>query len=454
MSGLFGTISISLRALLAQQAAIETSSQNIANITTPGYTRRRVIMQEDASWTSSALEPGKGVQVAGIESLRDRVLELRIQSELQKQARDDSFVQSMRPIELLLGTASTGLGADINKFFNSLQKLSAAPTDPTHRAAVLMAAQDLAASFRSTASGISAVNQHVETELSQSLQEINRLTAQIAALNTQVAARQQIGADAAALEDQRGLLMRQLSELVDFSTVDDPSGLTLTTSNGAPLVVAGRSVDLTTVTGPDGRSQIFSLDRNVTESITGGKLGGLLAVRDQQLRTLSSEIDTLAYSLAERINQVHRGGFDFAGSAGLDLFTTSATSGGAARCMQVAFTDPALLAASSDGTPGSNGNLLSLVSVATAPLLSGRSPIDAYAQIVFSVGSVIANTGSNAQASQLVVQQLENQRNAVSGVSLDEEAAHLIRFERAYQAAARVISVTNDLLDSVINLGR
>ncbi len=147
-------------------------------------------------------------------------------------------------------------------------------------------------------------------------------------------------------------------------------------------------------------------------------------------------------------------GFDLNADPGVDLFTVSAASAGAAQSLCVAISDPSLVAASSDGAPGDNGNLRSLLNVETDPLLDGLSPIDAYAQIVFRVGSSITDAGSEADAAQLVIQQLDGQCAAVSGVSLDEEAADLIRFQRAYQAAARVIDVTNQLLDTVINLGR
>ncbi len=454
MSGLFGTISTSLRALLAQQAGVETASQNIANINTPGYSRRRVIMQEDASWSGSQLDPGRGVEITNIESLRDRVLERRIQSEVHDQSRNDAIVQTMRSVELLFSSSDKGIGASISNFFSTLQVLSSSPTDRTQRFAVLMAAQNLASTFHSYAAELSSAQRQVETQISQSVQEVNRISAQIAEINAQVRGGHALGADSGAAEDQRGVLMRQLSALIDFTTIDDSNGLTLTTSDGAALVTSDQAYELSLSQASDGSMQIFAGDRDITGSIEGGKLGGLLSVCDHQLPTLESQIDQLAYAFASRVNEVSGSGFDLNADPGVDLFTVSATSAGAAQSLCVAISDPSLVAASSDGAPGDNGNLRSLLNVETDPLLDGLSPIDAYAQIVFRVGSSITDAGSEADAAQLVIQQLDGQRAAVSGVSLDEEAADLIRFQRAYQAAARVIDVTNQLLDTVINLGR
>jgi flagellar hook-associated protein 1 FlgK len=120
----------------------------------------------------------------------------------------------------------------------------------------------------------------------------------------------------------------------------------------------------------------------------------------------------------------------------------------------VQISDPALLAASSDRSPGSNGNLAQLLAVRNQAVVAGQTPIDFYATTVFKIGNAVA-TGSAAQdASSLILQQLENQRSSISGVSLDEEAANLMRYQRAFEAAARVVSTISEVMDTAVNLGR
>ena len=126
---------------------------------------------------------------------------------------------------------------------------------------------------------------------------------------------------------------------------------------------------------------------------------------------------------------------------------------GAAATLKVNITDPALVAASSDGTTGSNGNLAVLSAMAAQPVANGQTPIDSYSSIVFQVGMTTSNTSADANSSDLILQQLQDQRGSISGVSLDEEAANLIQYQTAYQAAARVVSTISNLLADAVNLG-
>lgn len=453
MSGLMGSLSISLRALMAQQASVETSSENIANVNTPGYARRRVVLQEDVNWSPGSVGSA-GVSIQSTESLRDRVLELRILAEQHNQSRDETFVTSMQPIELLFSDTDGGIGANIQNLFDSIQRLSATPTDVSLRSQVLMSAENLSASFRTAAAEITTAQQHLETSIDASVQEVNRLTREIAKLNPQIASNQRLGIDSGGLADRRGVLLGDLAKIVQFSTIDDPNGLTLTTTGGRALVVAGQSFDLSS-TSIYGKSIIQSADgADVTADITGGSLGGFLKVQNEQLPELQSQLDDLASAFCDRMNTVHRAGFDLNGNAGGDLFAPLASAQAAAAGMRVAISDPAKIAASVDQSQGDNKNLLALLDLAKAKLIGENSPIQAYSAIVYKLGSSIQDATQQADTAGLMVQQLDNQRNAISGVSLDEEAANLIRFERAYQAAARVVSITNDLMDTVINLGR
>jgi flagellar hook-associated protein 1 FlgK len=207
--------------------------------------------------------------------------------------------------------------------------------------------------------------------------------------------------------------------------------------------------------GSGGMHQIFAGSTDITSSLPAGKLGGLLAMRDSGIPVLEGHLDQLAAGLATALNTAHRGGFDLNGNAGGDLFVPPPVGGvGAAGALSIAITDPSLLAASSDGTPGSNGNLAVLSAVHDQVVAGGQKPLDFYARIVFQVGSDTANTTAELDASQLILQQLEDQRSAISGVSLDEEAANMMRYQTAYQAAARVVTTVNDMLDAAVNLGR
>ena len=231
--------------------------------------------------------------------------------------------------------------------------------------------------------------------------------------------------------------------------------LTITTSSGDALVAGTRSFALTTQTDFSGVQHVFSQGTDITAKLAGGNLAGIFAVRDQTIPALRSDLDTLAAGLATALNTAHHQGTDLAGVAGGDLFSPPPAGGvDAAANFSVVITDPSKIAASSDGSAGSNGNLTRLLDVQKQAVTAGQSPTDFYAGIVFRVGSDVANASAERDASDLILRQLGDQRSAISGVSMDEEAANLVRYERAYQAAAHVITVVNNMTDVAIQLGR
>jgi flagellar hook-associated protein 1 FlgK len=304
---------------------------------------------------------------------------------------------------------------------------------------VLTAASNLASSFNTTANNLQTQRGNLDLNVVQTVGEINTLTTQIARVNQQIANLENVHEDASAFLDKRGTLINQLSSLIDVSVIQTERGITLTTSNGTPLVAADRSFPLTTTIGNSALHEVNSGSTDITRAITAGKLGGLLDTRDQRIPALQSSLDELAAGLATALNSAHRAGFDLNGNPGGDLFVPPPAGGvGAASGLAVAITDPALLAASSDGTPGSNGNLAVLSAVHDQAVAAGLKPLDFYAHLVFQVGNDTSNTSAESDASQLILGQLQDQRNTISGVSLDEEAANMVRYQTAYQAAARV----------------
>lgn len=162
----------------------------------------------------------------------------------------------------------------------------------------------------------------------------------------------------------------------------------------------------------------------------------------------------MAAGLATNLNTANAQGFDLNGNAGGNIFVPPPANGaGAAATLSVGITNPSLIAASSDGSAGSNGNLTVLSAVATTPLAGGQTPIDTYSTLVGQIGTTTSNTSADADSSALILQQLQDQNGSVSGVSLDEEAANLIQYQNTYQAAARVVSTVNLLLLDAVNLG-
>ena len=456
MSGLFGSLSIAVGALLAEQTAQEVTANNVANANTPGYSRQRPDFTTKDPVVLGTLTLGTGVLLQKIESLRDPVLELRIHEETQQQGSLDALVSAMQQVEVMFNNQSSGdLGQLFSNFFSSLQQLSTDPGSLALRQGVLTTAGNLASGFRTINNNLQGQRTNLDLNVVQAVTQVNTLTAQVAQLNGQISGLENLGKEANTFIDQRNQLINQLSQLVDVASIQSDNGLTLTTSNGTALVAGTRSFDFTTQIDVTGVQHIFSQGDDLTRQLAGGKLAGLLQVRDQKIPGLISQLDTLAAGFANALNTAHQAGFDLNGNAGGDFFIPPPAGGqGAAAGLQVAIIDPALIAASSDGSAGSNGNLLALAAVHDQAVANGQTATDFYSNLVFGVGNDVSNGSAEQDASLLVLRQLQNQRGSVSGVSLDEEATNLIQFQRAFEAAGRMVSTVNEMLDVAIHLGQ
>jgi flagellar hook-associated protein 1 FlgK len=457
MGNLAGIMSIAVGALSAQQAAMQISADNVANASTPGFTRQRPVLLEETPEFIGQMIIGRGVSLKGSQSLGDSVLELRLHQQTQRQGAFDAYVNSMSQVQVYFSDPGKGIGNAIDQFFSRLTQLSTDPGSMTLRQGVLTAAGNLAQSFRTMAQDLATMQQSLDRDVIQSVNQINQLTAQIAAVNPEVARLEKLGKDGGAFQDRRTQLIRQLSQLTGVSIINSDDGLTITTSSGAALVVADQSFSLSTAVDPvTNLTHIFANGQDITADFTGGRLGGTLAARDQGVASVSSSLDQLAYGLAGALNAAHRNGFDLFGNPGVDLFQALNSESGAAAQMQLRLTDASLLAVSS--TPvtggGDNGNLAALRAVGTTPSINGQTPSDSYANLVFQVGSMVSSAQSDQAATQSVLQQLQNERGAISGVSLDEEATNLLRYQRAFEAAARVVNIVDELIQIALQIGK
>ena len=441
--------------LQAGLRGLSATSNNIANVNTPGYSRQRPDLEETPPIQIGGLNFGTGVELKQVVSLRDSILDLRVNQETQQQGRLEGFLGPAQQIQSFFNeTTGTGLQANLTAFFNSLSQLSTSPSDLNVRQSVLTAAQNLSTSFNQAATNLSRLQTSVNLNVTQSVSQINTLTAQIATANAQVSAAQSANRNPGPFVDQRQQLLNQLSNLVDISEINAGNGnLTITTSNGAPLVVGGQSFQLSTQTDAStGLQDIISQGTNITSQITGGQLAGQLQIRDQEIPAIQNSLDTLAFNLSSAVNTQHKLGFDLNGNAGGNLFTPLASATGAASQISVAITDPSLVAASADGTPGNNANANALLGLQNQAIASGQTPLNFYGNLVFKIGNDVGTAQAGQSAGSQVLSQLQNLQGGVSNVDLNEESANLIRFQNAYQASSRVVSVINSLLDATINM--
>jgi flagellar hook-associated protein 1 FlgK len=453
MSSLNASLATALSGLISEQGAMATTTNNVANANTPGYSRQVPVLVSSDPTVVDPLTFGSGVTLESIESIRDPILESQIQQETQTNGQLNSLVSALQQTQVNFTSSTGDIGTAITNFFDSVNQLSTNPSDLSLRQDVLTAAGNLATAFNTTSNNLTAQTANIDQNVVQSVGQINTLTQQIAQLNGQISNLQNVGESAGSFIDQRTQAIDQLSNLVDVSVIPSDNTLTLTTGNGTPLVIGQTAFQLQTQPILSGLHDVYAQGTDITSSIVSGELGGQLQARDQQIPAIQTQLNTLAAGLANAVNTVQAGGFDLNGVQGTNLFNPPPVSGvGAAASLSVAITDPSLIAASSDGTPGSNGNAEALYALNSGAVVSGESPTDYYSGIVFNVGNATSNATAEQTASNLVLQQLNDQNSAVSGVSLDEEAANLVQYQQAYSASAQVITAINDMMYAVVNM--
>jgi len=450
---------LSREALMADQNALNVTANNVSNQNTPGYTREVVSWQPTDAVTLSGTTYSIGITSTAT-SVRDRVLEQRVQQQTQTQAQSGALQSALQQVQDIFGlsststsASSTALGSAVNSFFNSLSTLEGSPGDASARQAVLTAANNLTSAFNSASNQLGQVSTGLDQQVGTTVGQINSLTTTIASLNQQIATISP-NADAGTLEDQRQLAITQLSQYVGLDQIKTESnGITLTTANGAVLVSGSQSYALST-TQVAGKTDVLANGQDITASITGGQLGGVLQARDQNLPAYASALDNLAYGIGTAVNQQNALGSDGNGNPGGVIFTLPGSAAGAAMSIQVATTDPNAIAAASTGE-GSSGsdNAIALADLSTANLAGGQTASGFLASFLGQVGNDASGATTNNTAQQATLTQLTSQRDSLSGVSLDEEASNLTQYQRSYEAAAKVFSIVNSIMASALNLG-
>jgi len=447
-------LSAATRALEAQSFGLDVTGQNIANVNTPGYTRRSAILAEIPP--EDSFSAGGGVTVTGLSAARAPLLDARLLQEQPLASRDAAVSSSLQTVQTALGQPGASIDNALSQFYDAFAALSRDPTSSNARYSVVTQGQALSQSFNQMSTRIADAGRDADSGVRSSVQQINSLAGQIASINTALS-----GADsatAASLGDQLGVALQSLSKLVDISTITHQDGsVDVSVGNGRALVVGANTYQVqVSSTAPQGYAALSIGDATITSEITGGQVGGLLHVRDVLVPTYATRLDQLAYGVATSVNSAHAAGFDLAGNAGGAFFTPLASSAGAAASISMnaaVVADPSLVAAAGSPSPGDNANAQAISNLRTATISGGNAnPLDSWSALVYRVGADAQSAQQEQASHNNIVQQIGNLRDQVSGVSLDEEATMMVKFQRAYQANARFFSAIDQSFDTVLKM--
>jgi flagellar hook-associated protein 1 FlgK len=471
MTSTFMGLELGKRALFAQRAALNTTGNNISNANTEGYTRQRAEMQATSEipypGMSNDVGPaqlGTGVEVNRITRLRDDFLDIQFRHQNDDlgyyEARSDTFAK----IEGLLNEPSeSGIAHAMDQFWQGWEELSTSPDSLATRAVVAQRGVALAETFQFTYDSLDQMSADLNNVIDVDVNQINSITKQIGAINEQIARLVPHDYQPNELYDKRDLLLDQLSKLVpiDVKPSTDGSGMVdVFISNQSQTLVKGKTEN--TVTYPSGGGGANQI--SITDATTGtvadvtlvsGELLGLIESTTKIIPELKLKLENMVAEFTTQMNNTHSSGKDLNGTAGLDFFIDSDPSPATKWVVNSAITsDLDKIAAATTNSVGDGSNALAMANLKKSVLTIGGSSatVDDYYQNIIGQLGVDSQQANRMQSNtQLLVNQVDNNRQSVSGVSLDEEMTNMIRFQQAYNAAARVVTVMDDILDKIVN---
>lgn len=467
MSGI-NLMNIAKGGLLSHQTAINLTGTNVSNINTPGYTRQRAVFDSVSNVTMGAQDAQTGVVIKHIERIYDRFIASQIARQTQDYEYSKSQREEMGRIEVVFNDYNSGISTLLDRFWNALGELSQNPSSQIERVAVLSAAQTLTETVRSVGEQLISQQQAVNTQVVDLVREANDSIAVIADLNEKIMQTRAGQGNTNDLMDKRTTELNRLAALVDFQYMEDANGAAnLFLSDGTPLVLGLDTWRLELDVDQD-NSQFYtvSVEGAVAERapLSGGKLAAILDVRDRVIggpEGYLQKLDDFAALFATEFNRNHADGFDLYQNQGQDFFVRDESLGEYAWLRSIAVNraiqaDVNHIAASATvGGDGMNALALGALKDATVTLGDRQTTINShYATLVAGIAQDVADSKRLADHHLSLMSQLNNQREEVSGVSIDEEMLNLVRFQMGYQASARLCSVADEMIAELLNMAR
>lgn len=486
----FSGISIALRGLQAQQLSLDVTGHNVANANNPNYSRQTALHAATKPYPTPMLaftpthgQLGTGVEVGQINRMRDGFVDLRLRQQLHDFHYWDTLRDGLSQVELFFNEpGENGIDHALDQFWDSLQDLSREPEFASVREVVVQRAQVLVEAIGATRGHLQSLRESVNGNIPLKVSEINSLGTRLAELNIQIGKISATGSLPNDLLDQRDALLEELSQLVDIEVVQDHAQMVGVTVGGASLVHRGTFYNLmsgSAAAEDQGyrRHGVFWAATGNEVIVESGELAGYLHLRDGEIQDALDGLDQWTYNFAAKFNEIHRGGFDLQGNGPASdqgepdffLFEQQGLAPGepppfAAMNIKVnenIAANTALIRASSvQHNEGNGQNALELARLRFERVIQtdgggGQSTSitigDAFNALISKLGVNTQRAIKMSENEETLTEHLRNLKEATAGVSLDEEMANMIRFQHAYNAAARMMTAVDETLDTIIN---
>jgi flagellar hook-associated protein 1 FlgK len=448
----FASLYIGSSALLATQRATDVVSHNIANSAVDGYSRQRVGIAAGVPTPGIPGEPGTGmlgtgVVVTGISRMRDLLTDISYRQQAAAAGAAGATTTVLDNAQAILGPLDGGAPQALSDFYAAWDQLSNTPTDAAARQGVINAGANVAQSLRDASTSLTQIASDTGSKMAADIDTINGLTAQIAQLNKQILGATASGAAPNDLMDTRDRALDSLSSLTGATYQTDQTGQVNVFLGTHSLVRANESTNLV-LTQSGGTYSVSTTGPNPLTVTPGGELGGFQTAVNTTLPSLRTDLDNVAAQLISSVNAVHQAGYDLQGNQGGAFFTGTDAS---TIAVSSSLTPNTVAAAVRPNTPNDGDNALAIAQLRNTSTSSTGSVGDNLRSLAGRLGALAAAADQTNTASQGALAGYETARSSADGVSVDEEMVDLLKYQRSYEAAAKVISTTNSMMDTLIN---
>lgn len=474
--GLNSAFDIARKGLTANLAGLNVTGHNIANVNTEGFSRQRVDLQTSLPIKFPPGIFGTGVDVGGVNRMRNELIDRQFRRQNEDMGTFEVAERILKQLETIFNEPSEtgGIRKLLSKFFDDFQELASEPESATMRTVVRESATVLVESLQRFDQQMTILSNDIGGELDQDVNQVNELADKIAGLNVKISALKNVGESPNDLMDDRDRAINQLSKLINIHYNESSSGAINIAAGNRSLVSDGLAVSIfRTVTTNDNGNLITTItgeSDDIPLVVNRGEIQSLLNVRDTTIPKYREKMDQLISHLISTVNSLHKNGVGLRGSSPnypIDNNFFTGTDTGSIGLSDEVKRDIKNIASSEriesvdssgnvtvTGEPGNNKIALEIARLKTTMVMESNTATydDFLSGVVGSLGIEAKDATDRQQNQKNIITQLQNLQDSYSGVSLDEEMTKLIQFQRAYQASARVVTVVDDLFQTLLGM--
>ncbi len=455
MPTLFGMLELNKRSLFASQYSLQTSNHNISNINNPGYSRQEVLFRTNMPTRSPQGILGNGVSVSTVRRATADFYTSQMRDETASFGGWDIRSSTLSHMEMIFNEPSdTGMSSAIDKFFEAWNDLSIEPQSSSSRVAVVESASTLCKTFHSMNGSLEELRENLNDQIEEKVSGVNDLLDAIADLNKKIVESETSNVTAADFRDERDRLIQDLSRIIAVSVKEDEYGAVDLHIEGVNVVHRSEASHLEVYLNTEGNISDLQVGLKGQKSpllMAGGELKGLIDSRDGYLLDAQSSLDRLACVFVDKVNEIHNMGWAPSGS-GFDFF--EGIDAGSINVSYAITGNPDLVAASYSGEIGDNSLANDIFNLSTTQI-SAEEPLtisELYESIVAAVGIHGMNANNMVENQDLILSNLEMRKESITGVNLDEELMNVSKFQQSYEAAAKVMGVVEELIQTILDM--